>query len=358
MTSRERVLTALRRREPDRVPKTMGLCASQAERLKAKREEGAPEVHYFDEMDVAGVQPGVPCPIPDVSAYLPKDLPEGTRIDDWGVAWTQSGFYHFLGMIHPMAGITTAAEIERYPFPDMANPERFLDFEDRVAQAKATGRAVLSGCSPLGGTIFWPAYKLRGMEALLMDMAAEPALAEALLDRVTDICTAYAAKVAEYDIDVLWLADDYGTQRGMVVSVDMWRTWFKPRLKRLIEAAKAKKPDLIVAHHCDGDATDIVGEFIDCGVDVLNPVQPECMDPAAVKREFGNHLAFWGTIGTQTTMPFGSPADVRAEVRRMIENVGKGGGLLLAPTHTVEPEVPWDNIVAFFEACEEYGVYA
>jgi uroporphyrinogen decarboxylase len=113
-----------------------------------------------------------------------------------------------------------------------------------------------------------------------------------------------------------------------------------------------------VAHHCDGDATDIVGEFIECGVDVLNPVQPECMDPVAVKREYGKDLAFWGTIGTQTTMPFGSPEDVRAEVRNMIETVGKGGGLLLAPTHTVEPEVPWENIIAFFEACQEHGVYA
>ena len=109
--------------------------------------------------------------------------------------------------------------------------------------------------------------------------------------------------------------------------------------------------------HSDGVIDPIIPELIEIGVDILNPVQPECMDPVQLKREYGNELAFWGTIGTQTTMPFGTPEEVKAVVKERIETVGQGGGLLLAPTHVIEPDVPWENVVAFFEAVEEYGRY-
>lgn len=135
----------------------------------------------------------------------------------------------------------------------------------------------------------------------------------------------------------------------------MWRKWLKPRLARVIEQARRVKPDILIFYHSDGDCTAIIPELIEIGVDILNPVQPECMNPAELKKEYGDRLAFWGTIGTQTTMPFGTPDEVKAVVKERIETVGKGGGLLLAPTHILEPEVPWENVLAFFEAVEEYG---
>ena len=114
---------------------------------------------------------------------------------------------------------------------------------------------------------------------------------------------------------------------------------------------------MMVFYHSDGDISSIIPELIEIGIDVLNPVQPECLDPAQVKREYGDRLAFWGTISIQRTMPFGTPEDVRQEVRDRVNTVGRSGGLLLAPTHVLEPEVPWENIVALFEAIEEYGKY-
>ena len=125
----------------------------------------------------------------------------------------------------------------------------------------------------------------------------------------------------------------------------------------MIRAAKAVKPDLLVQYHTDGDCSAVIPDLIEVGVDILNPVQPECMDPVEIKKAYGDRLSFSGTIGTQTTMPHGTTDDVRAAVKKMIETVGVGGGLMLAPTHVIEPDVPWENVVAFVEACREFGHY-
>jgi len=122
-------------------------------------------------------------------------------------------------------------------------------------------------------------------------------------------------------------------------------------------AARRVKPDILISYHSDGFIEPFIPELIEIGLDVLNPIQPECMDPADIKRKFGDRLAFFGTIGNQTTLPFGSPEDVRREIRQRIETVGKGGGLVLAPSHMIEPDVPWANIQAFFEAADECGYY-
>ena len=128
-------------------------------------------------------------------------------------------------------------------------------------------------------------------------------------------------------------------------------------MQRAIAAAKSVNPDMLAFYHSDGDIRDIIPELIEIGVDVLNPVQPECMDPRAVKARYGDRLSFWGTIGTQTTLPFGTPDQVRQAVREMIDTVGVGGGLVLAPTHLVEPEVPWENLLAFVDEARRYGIY-
>jgi uroporphyrinogen decarboxylase len=143
----------------------------------------------------------------------------------------------------------------------------------------------------------------------------------------------------------------------MLMSPSTWRRWLKPRLARIIATARAVNPDIIVRYHSDGNPGAIIPELIEIGVDVLNPVQPECLDPAEVKRRFGDSLAFWGAMGTQTTMPFGSPEEVARVVRERIETIGAGGGLVLAPTHVLQPDVSWENILAFFDAIDRYGRY-
>jgi len=154
-------------------------------------------------------------------------------------------------------------------------------------------------------------------------------------------------------IDILQLGDDIASQRGMILSAEMWRDWLKPRLAQVITAAKSVNPDVLICYHSDGNPTAVVPDLIEIGVDILNPIQPECMDPVHLKTEFGDRLSFWGCIGTQSVFPFGTATEVRETVRHLVDTVGKGGGLLLAPTHMVEPEVPWENILAFVDAAKE-----
>jgi uroporphyrinogen decarboxylase len=137
----------------------------------------------------------------------------------------------------------------------------------------------------------------------------------------------------------------------------MYRRWFKEPLRRVVDAAKKANPDVLVFMHSDGDIAELIPDLIEVGIDILNPLQPECMDVNHIKSEYGGDLAFWGGVGTQTTMPFGTPEDVRECVRDRIEVIGAGGGFLIAPTHLVEPEVPWENIIAFADAVEEFGAY-
>jgi uroporphyrinogen decarboxylase len=195
------------------------------------------------------------------------------------------------------------------------------------------------------------------METLLEDLVIRPDLAAALFDRITAIRCTLVQALVRLGVDVLVLGDDVATQHGMMLSPAMWRHWLCSRLAQVIAAARSIRRDILVLFHSDGNLSAIIPELIEIGVDILNPVQPECMDPAALKVQYGDRLSFWGTIGTQTTMPFGTPQQVKDEMRRRMETVGQGGGLLLGPTHSLQPDVPWANIVAFFEAVEEYGRY-
>jgi uroporphyrinogen decarboxylase len=202
-------------------------------------------------------------------------------------------------------------------------------------------------------TLFEIAWYLRGMDRFMEELVCGEEMAEALLDKLTEIRIGMATRYAQAGADILMLGDDVATQVDMMISPQLWRDTLKPRLARVIAAAKAANPDILIFYHGDGNMARIVPELIEIGVEILNPVQPECMDPFEMKKLYGDRLAFWGCVGTQTTLPFGTPASIQQTCRELIARVGSGGGLLLAPTHTIEPDVPWENIVAFIEAVRE-----
>ena len=354
MTGRERVLTAMRRQIPDRVPKTFSLCPSQMETFR--KETGAENPAEYFGFETRSVSVGPGRETHDFSEWLGDTT--GIRVDEWGVGWSKTdSSFHFEMMRHPLQNVESAAEIEKYPFPDMDQDYRYEGIPQRVEELHDAGYAVEGGVSPLGGTIFWPPYKLRGMETILMDMIDDSPVANVLYERVTSICISMAERLAGCGVDIIHTADDLGTQNGLMVSKDLYRKWLKEPMRRVVDAAKRINPDVLVFFHSDGNVTELIPDFIDVGIDILNPLQPECMDVAWVKKEYGRDLAFWGGVGTQTTMPFGGPDDVRQCVKDLIEVVGKDGGFLIAPTHLVEPEVPWENITAFIDAVDEYGVY-
>ena len=167
-------------------------------------------------------------------------------------------------------------------------------------------------------------------------------------------CLSRAKLYAQADVDILFLGDDIGMQQTIMMSEEMYTTWIKPRLKKIIGAAKAVRPDLLVFYHSCGYIEPFIPHLIEVGVDVLNPIQPECMDVEKIFREYGDRLSFHGTIGTQSVMPFGTPEEVRANVKRNLDLAGDKSGLFVAPTHLLEPAVPWENIRAYVEACQNY----
>jgi uroporphyrinogen decarboxylase len=132
---------------------------------------------------------------------------------------------------------------------------------------------------------------------------------------------------------------------------------FKPRLKRIITAAKNINPETAFFLHTDGQVSELIPDFIEIGVDILNPIQPEVIDPADVKHRYGSELIFFGAISVQKNLPFGTPQEVAAEVQLRMETIGAGGGYLMTPSHLLNADIPWENIVAFFEAADTYGNY-
>jgi len=350
MSPRERVLTALNRKKPDKVPKTASFTPAVLERFRKETGSNNPAEYFGMEprsVSFARTQREV-----DFRRYY-DSLPENARIDEWGSARIPGDFYHFTKLAFPMANFTSAREVEEYPWPDMKAPYRHEHLEDSVKRLHDAGYFV----SGTVGHIFETAWQLRGMDKLFLDCATNPDIAAAIFDHITDLKCFVARRMAEAGVDCLHLGDDVGMQDRLMMSPDMWRQWLKPRLAKVIAAGRNVNPEIHVFYHSDGYIEPIIPDLIEVGVTVLNPIQPECMDPAKIKREYGDRLAFWGTIGTQSTMPFGTPDEVKRTVKERIETVGEGGGLVLAPTHVLEPDVPWENIVAFFEAVEQFGVY-
>jgi uroporphyrinogen decarboxylase len=357
LTPRQRVIAALNREEPDRVPFELflGLTPSLMETFVA--ETGHLDPAEYWNVPVRSVSHRPP---PDFelwrtyAGYYPDRLPAGSSISPFGVVRTYGSTEHFQRKLCPLKDATRVEEAVDYPLPDPANPARYAHLKPATQALHARDLAVQG---ELYVTIFETAWSIRGFEQMLTDLVLHPDFAEALFERLTALRVVEAQQMAAAGVDVLRLGDDVASQAGMLMSPALWRIWLRPKLVRIIEAARAIKPDIHIFYHSDGNCRAIVPDLIEIGVTVLNPVQPECMDPAGLKEEFGDRLAFWGTIGTQSTMPHGTPEEVRAVVRERIETVGQGGGLLISPTHTLEPDVPWQNVLAFVEAVGEFGRY-
>jgi uroporphyrinogen decarboxylase len=355
MTSRERVLAALAHQDVDRVPRLLYEEAigytPPVERLL--REKCAPLTprDYFA-MDLTSVTEN-PSRLP-VDRFASWHGPGAEaaiaagQVDEWGVWWRPGSFHHFVHIESPLKSATDLRQFDEYPWPDVDQPYRYEGVRRRVELLHEQGFAVVA----VAGSIFERAWYLRGMERLMMDMVECPEMAHALLER-TAACQRYAARqFAEAGVDIVLTGDDVAMQKGLMMRIETWREFLKPLQTATASAVKEANTACYVFYHCDGNVEALVPDLLDTGIDILNPIQPECMDPAAIKRKYGQRLSFWGTVSLQRTMAFGTPGEVRAEVRSRIREVGCGGGLILAPAHVLGPEVPWENIVAFFEGAE------
>jgi uroporphyrinogen decarboxylase len=356
MKHRERVAAALRHEVPDRCPMQISFTPEFADRLRADLDLRGRRVHNPHgggntyELERALDEDMLLTSVGWANSYYGD---EGEYTDEWGVRWrsqpyqTPFGTGRYTEMIgHPLAD---DAAISAYHAPDPTRPDLYAD----AARTLADFRDEYWIVGVTVTTIFETAWALRGYERLLSDFALRADLAECILELPYRYHLAAALRLVEMGVDMIWLGDDVGTQKAMLMSPTHWRRFLKPRMAQLIAALKAANPALKVAYHTDGMVYPIIPELIEIGVDVLNPVQPACMDPVRLKREYGDRLCFWGSLDEQHTLPFGTPADVTAEVRQRIATLGQGGGLILGPTHHVQLDTPLENFWAMVETIRQ-----
>lgn len=391
MTGRERVLRAVNHEEPDRVPVDFGgtlatTAVDQAYRNLC-RHLGLPDhVEYahkiyllarvplsmVERLGVDVVQLHLPPPQnpPSDTAASPlpppgrgaggESLAEGSFQDEWGVVWSRPEEGHYYVSGPPFEQEATVAAVERHPWPDPDDPGRTRGLrEEATVLRQQTDCAI---CLYVHGRVLSFGQFMRGFENWLMDLKLNKAFVHALLERATEVQIRMNTRLLEAvgdSVDIVHVADDLGGQPGPLISLATYRALIKPYHERIFWAIKAQAPVKLMLHSC-GSVAAFLGDLVDLGVDILNPVQVSAagMDTAALKREFGRHLCFWGGVDTQKVLPFGPPAEVRAEVRRRISDLAPGGGYVLAAVHNIQKEVPPENVLAMLEAAREYGLYS
>jgi len=382
MTSRERVLAVLNHEVPDRVPIVIGV--SNATGIKMTPYQGlkkilnidAPDEYLYDwpelgsakideqtlqrlHGDVRGVLDRFPAAVYERNQ---KREPHSPCIDDWGGGQIEIEPGIWYPGYHPLADATTIEELENYPnWPDMDDPTRIAHVA-REAQALADANQYAIMATPWLMFPFERAFSMQGMDKFLMNMAMYPDFAEALLRKNLELCKQLMGNFLTAignNIDMIKIGDDLGTQERLMISPRMYRKLLKPIHAELIAHIK-QYTDAKIFFHTDGDVFDLIEDFIEIGVDVLNPIQTSAgkmADLEGLKERYGKDLVFCGAVDTQDLLPHGTPEQVRQEMKRVIHALGKDGGYMVASVHTIMHEVPPENILAMVDAVEEFGYY-
>ncbi len=381
MTPRERVLATLAHETPDRVPIMLGPTNATGIKMSVyqgiKRLEGieAPDEYIYEwpelgtakideqtyrrlRADVRGVLDHYPA---ETRRYNAERDPHSPFISDWGCGHIEGRPGEWFPGLHPMADAYTIEEIEAFPWPDMSDPTRYEGIREEAQRLRDEGLYASIGCPWLAFPLE-RAFSQQGTDNFLANLAGEPEFAEALLWKTQRLCNelmdGFLRECGDL-IDMVKIGDDLGSQVGLLMSPQMYRRILKPIHADQIAFIKARTKAPIV-FHTDGDVYDLLPDFIEIGVDVLNPVQASAggmSDFANLKRRFGENLVFCGGMDTHHVLPSGTPDEVRAEVKRVIETLGSDGGYMLGAVHTVMGDVPPENVLAMVDAVEEFGHY-
>ena len=383
MTPRERILTALNHQEPDRIPFDLGGCQVTGIHVTAYRNLrkalGLPEVEIefcdtiqqlalLDDdfvarmnIDTRGLYP--------LNSHNWQVIDEDAGDywayrDEWGITHhrpKKDGLYYSVVKAPLPQAVLTIEDITGHHWPAVGNPQRIAGLRDLARQYRDSGYAVVLKDAFAG--IFEFSQRIVGMENLLMMMITNEKEVCALFDKLLELKLDYWEKaLAELGdlVDIVTYADDYGTQESQIISPDMFRRLIKPRVKTLFEIFIKSAPHAKRFFHSDGNVRPLIPDFIEIGVQILNPIHIRArnMEPAALKRDFGKDLVFWGGgVDTQGILPYGSAREVEEDVRRNIEALAPGGGYVFNTIHNIQADVPPQNIIAMWNALQEYGVY-
>jgi len=358
MNSKERVLTVLDHKTADRVPITNRYTPEIASELA--NIVGVKSNDSFDLEVALGHDMLCMKEIGIVNSYKVEcnQKHDGEYVDEYGIVKRlveyDGGSYMEI-VKNPLENLDAWSS---YRFPDPEQQpilrKQYEEFKRSIDKYGKT-HVIVGGVTC---TIFEGAEMLRGMSRLFVDFLENEGFVNELMDQLMHYHFKVGKKLIELGVDVLYIGDDAGAQRSMLISPDMWRKYLKPRYDYLFREWRKIRKDIIFAFHTDGHVEPIVPDFVDIGLDMLNPIQPECMNDERLKREFGRKLSFWGGINVQKTIPFGSAAEVVAEVREKLKTYGTDGGFIISCAHNVQPNPrSVDNTMIYYWACRRYGEY-
>jgi uroporphyrinogen decarboxylase len=359
MNSKERVLTALNHEEPDKVPLFIFLTPEVSDTLKEVLFLKSEDPYELDRElgnDLLLCYRGIG-DIPGVYKREYEDNSNGEFLDKWGIKYREisygkdntKGKYTEI-IKHPLANMN---DFSSFKSPDPME-EDFLSFETMLNRYKKD-YAIIAG---VACTILEASWYLRGLENFMMDLKTNRDFAEELMNMVMNYHLEVALKMISMGADIIWVGDDIGMQTGMYISPEDFRKFLKPRYANMFEKFKKANKNIKIAYHSDGYMEPVINDFIEIGLDILNPVQPACMNPYEIKKKYGKSLSFWGTVDVQHVMPFGTTPEVIGEVRERLKTVGPGGGFILCSAHCIQPSArAVDNIFAYYWAANKFGNY-
>ena len=381
LTPKERVIAAINHEEPDRVPIVIGVSNATGIKMKTYREikerigVNAPDDYIYEwpelgtaaideetlkrlHSDVRGVLDLEPLAIRQRNAARgPRD----PYINSWGTSQIRLSEGDWTFGPPPMKAATTIKEIEAFPWPDMTDPTRVAHCKAQAKKLAEENEYAVMGV-PWLLFPFERAFSMQGMDTFLLNMAMYPDFATALLAKITEKCKemmeVFLRETGEY-LDIIKIGDDLGTQESLMISPKMYRQMVKPFHADLIAFTK-ERTDAKVFFHTDGDVFNLIEDFIEIGVDILNPIQTSAgrmSDLEGLKQTYGDRITFCGAIDTHHILPNGTPEEVQQEVKRVIDILGPGGGYLAASVHTIMNDVPAENVLAMVDAVEKYGQY-
>jgi uroporphyrinogen decarboxylase len=332
VTNRERVLASLEHRQPDRIPYHINFTEPAREKMAAFYGDPKFEAGLGNCLAVLHTEP----------AGSWREVRPDIWEDQFGVQWDRS-IDRDIGNV---CNVTLAAEtLAGFRFPNPDDPTRFADHAARIASTPGQFHV-----TDIGFSLYERAWTLTGMEAFLMAMVENTGFADDLLDRIAEFNLRLIEHACALPIDAMMFGDDWGQQTGLQMGPALWRRFIKPRIRRMYAAVRSRGKRVFI-HSC-GKVDELFPELIECGLDVFNPFQPEVIDVYEAKRRYGERLSFYGGISTQKTLPYGTPAQVKEEVRRLLDKVGNHGGYIAAPAHDVPRDARPENIAAMIEALQ------
>lgn len=381
LTSRERVLATINHEVPDRVPIVIGASNATSikmptyRRLKKLLNFEAPERYLYDfpelgtalldepilerlHVDVRGVLDREPQHILERNA---NREPDSMYVNSWGGGVTKAGVDNWFPSYHPLAETHSIEDLEKYPWPDMNDPTRVAHVRAHAQKLHEENKYALMGTPWLAFPVE-RAYEMQRMDKFYLNMGRHPDFVVELLKKTGEMCKTLMGHFLDECgdvIDIVKIGDDLGMQSSLMLSPKMYRNYVKPIHADYISFIKSKTKAKVF-FHTDGDVFPLLPDFVEMGIDILNPIQTSAgkmSNLPELKKQFGKDLIFCGAIDTHRVLPFGTPEEVRAEVKRIIDVLGEGGGYMLASVHTILEDVSAENVLAMVDAVEEFGWY-